>query len=72
MSSSSDNMPVHVTGEERRHPSIRQLARACIALARLRLEQQAEAEHRAKADDAPADLAVPQSGSAGEEDTRRG
>jgi len=35
-----DNRPVRVTGyEERRHPAIRQLARACIALARLRLEQ---------------------------------
>lgn len=34
------NTPVSVTGyEERRHPAIRQLARACIALARLRLER---------------------------------
>lgn len=32
------NTPVHVTGEERRHPAIRQLARACIALARQQIE----------------------------------
>lgn len=35
-----NNGPVVVTGEERRHPAIRMLARACIALARLRLEQE--------------------------------
>jgi hypothetical protein len=39
-----NNDPVHVTGDERRHPAIRQLARACIALARLRLEQEARAD----------------------------
>jgi hypothetical protein len=36
--SNNDNAPVVVTGEERRHPAIRMLARACIALAQLRLE----------------------------------
>jgi hypothetical protein len=30
-----------VTGEERKHPAVRRLARACIALARLRLEREA-------------------------------
>ena len=35
-----NNKPVRVTGyDERRHPAIRQLARASIALARLRLER---------------------------------
>jgi hypothetical protein len=38
--SEKDNGPVRVTGEERRHPAIRQLARACIELARLRLMRQ--------------------------------
>ncbi len=42
----NDDRPIRVTGEERRHPAIRQIARACIALARLRLEQEAQAEHQ--------------------------
>ena len=41
MSEINNNPPVVVTGEERGHPALRLLARACIALARLRLEQQA-------------------------------
>jgi hypothetical protein len=39
-----DNRPVVVTGEERKHVAVRQLARACIALARLRLERNAAEE----------------------------
>jgi hypothetical protein len=34
------DQPVIVTGEERRHPAIRQLARACIELARQRLAKE--------------------------------
>lgn len=33
----NNNIPVVVTGDERKHPEVRQLARACIALARLRM-----------------------------------
>lgn len=32
--------PVRVTGEERLHPALRKLGRACIALARWQREQQ--------------------------------
>ena len=32
-----NEVPVVVTGEERKHPAIRTLARACIALAKLRI-----------------------------------
>jgi hypothetical protein len=40
-----NNMPVQVTGyEERRHPAIRLLARACIEIARQRLVGQAADE----------------------------
>lgn len=42
--SNEENRPIHVMGEERRHPEIRKLARACIELARLRLSQQKEAD----------------------------
>jgi len=38
MTSNNDNQPVHVTGDTRRHPAIRKLARACIELARVRLQ----------------------------------
>lgn len=38
-----DNMPLRVSGEQRRHPAIRQLARACIVLARQQLEQRTTA-----------------------------
>lgn len=42
--SKNHNGSVVVTGEERKHPAIRSLARACIALARLRLEREATAK----------------------------
>ncbi len=35
---SSGDQPVTVTGEERAHPAIRLLARACIELARQKIE----------------------------------
>ena len=38
MTSNNDNQPVQVTGDTRRHPAIRKLARACIELARVRLQ----------------------------------
>lgn len=37
---SESEQPVTVTAEERVHPAIRKLARACIALARFRLGRQ--------------------------------
>jgi hypothetical protein len=54
-----NNTPVSVTGyEERRHPAVRQLARACIEIARLRLAQQKVAEELA--DDESARPAAPE------------
>jgi hypothetical protein len=44
--------PVTVTGEERKHPAIRKLARACIELARLRLAKK-EAPCEVSAEKAP-------------------
>jgi hypothetical protein len=41
MSNNNDN-PVRVAGEERRHPAIRKLARACIELALLRLAKRSQ------------------------------
>ena len=49
MSSSPQDGAVAVTAEVRPHPAFRKLARACIALARLQLEQ--------PPDDQAADLA---------------
>lgn len=43
MSNSQSDEPVHVTGEERLHPALRKLGRACIALARWQREQQTAA-----------------------------
>jgi hypothetical protein len=51
--SSNDNRPVRVTGQERRHPAIRTLARACIELARQKLERERRAEAGQAPDDAP-------------------
>ena len=70
--SSFDNNPVRVTGEERRHPAIRSLARACIALARLRLEQEAHAEHTSKADETPTGATTRQNAATVEEEAPRG
>jgi hypothetical protein len=40
-----NNEPVRVTGyEERRHPALRKLARACIELAREQLKQRAPSD----------------------------
>lgn len=42
MSEINNNEPARVIGyTERRHPAVRQLARACIEIARQRLEKQA-------------------------------
>ena len=49
----NENPSVHVTGEERSHPSIRTLARACIALAELRIAEQ----QREPASPEPIDMA---------------
>lgn len=37
----NNNAPIVVTGDEHKHPEVRQLARACIALARLRMARRA-------------------------------
>jgi len=47
--------PVRITGEERLHPALRKLGRACIALARWQREQQRPSE-------APPDDAAPHTG----------
>jgi hypothetical protein len=47
----NDETPVYVTGEERKHPALRMLARACIQLARLRLEQEAQEGHAGKVEE---------------------
>jgi hypothetical protein len=45
MTDTASDQPVHVTAEERPHPALQKLARACIALARLRRdEEDAQAE----------------------------
>jgi hypothetical protein len=54
----NNNQPVLVTGEERRHPAIRLLARACIELARLRLradQPTKEAANKVEAANQPLD-----------------
>ena len=40
MAHQPSDVPVRVTGEERLHPALRKLGRACIALARWQREQQ--------------------------------
>lgn len=44
MADTSSSSPVRVTAEERTHPAIAKLARALIALARLRHIEEAEAD----------------------------
>lgn len=39
MTDTTNNQPLHVTAEERPHPALQKLARACIALARLRRDE---------------------------------
>lgn len=46
MNNNQSDKPVHVTGEERLHPALRKLGRACIALARWQRDQQATAAER--------------------------
>jgi len=45
--------PVRVTGEERLHPALRKLGRACIALARWQREQQQRPPEASPGDAAP-------------------
>lgn len=45
--------PVHVTGEQRLHPALRKLGRACIALARWQREQQQRSPETPPGDMAP-------------------
>jgi len=40
MAHQPSDVPVRVTGEQRLHPALRKLGRACIALARWQREQQ--------------------------------
>ncbi len=40
MTHQPSDVPVRITGEERLHPALRKLGRACIALARWQREQQ--------------------------------
>lgn len=47
MSNNQSDESVHVTGEERLHPALRKLGRACIALARWQREQRAAAAEQA-------------------------
>jgi hypothetical protein len=50
--SQNQNTPVVVTGDERRHPAYRLLARACLLLAELR-RQNPPAETTSKSEAAP-------------------
>lgn len=56
MNQHSSDESVHVTGEERLHPALRKLGRACIALARWQRRQDAQ-RHTAR--EATADDAAP-------------
>jgi hypothetical protein len=47
----SSDRPVIVTAEERAHPALRKLARACLALARHRRESATPPETATTADD---------------------
>jgi len=49
----SDDVPVRVTGEQRLHPALRTLGRACIALARWQREQQQRPPETPPGDTAP-------------------
>ena len=58
MSESDSEQPITISAEERPHPAIRSLARACIALAQLRVAAQQTQKHDA----------TPASADAGEDD----
>ncbi|MGH3903844.1 MAG: hypothetical protein ACRDTE_06605 [Pseudonocardiaceae bacterium] len=62
MNQHSSDESVHVTGEERLHPALRKLGRACIALARWQRAQQATSgkpSSNAPASDPPAASQAP-------------
>lgn len=46
MTDTTNNQPLHVTTEERPHPALQKLARACIALARLRRDERHGQSHQ--------------------------
>jgi hypothetical protein len=60
MSEINNDRPVVVTGEERKHPAIRQLARACIEFARLRLEQKVAEQSANRKRSEPAEGVTPE------------
>ena len=48
--SNEDNNPIRVTAEEHRHPALRILARACIAIARDQVEREEKKDELAPAE----------------------
>jgi len=58
MAHQPSDVPVRVTGEERLHPALRKLGRACIALARWQREQQ-QRPPEAPPDDAASSAGTP-------------
>lgn len=55
----NSNSPVRVTAEERSHPAIRKLARACIALALIQLGGKLTAEPVPPVEQAAESMAAP-------------
>jgi hypothetical protein len=53
MTDTADGEPVHVTAEERPHPALQKLARALIALARWRRDEEQAVEERPSQDSPP-------------------
>ena len=58
MAHQPSDAPVRVTGEQRLHPALRKLGRACIALARWQREQQ-QRPPEAPPDDAASSAGTP-------------
>ena len=50
MTDTASDKPVHITAEERPHPALQKLARACIALARLRRDEERAREEQPEHD----------------------
>jgi hypothetical protein len=55
----NSNNPVRVTAEQRSHPALRKLARACIALALIQLASKSSAESVPPAEPAAESAATP-------------
>lgn len=63
MADISPQKPVHVTGEERPHPALRKLARACLALVRWQRElEQQELSGSTNQDESPVTISPPRTG----------